>query len=276
MALQMRLGAKRAPRKLESERKTESAGVQSVEVGLALIRPLISAGRPLPLKAIAQAAGLAPPKAHRYLVSLIRAGLIERVSGSRYYVLGPLAVELGLAALGMVDQDGTARQAVTDLALQTGVTCCTTAWVNEAVVVTAVEFGLGVIFTGVRLASRLTLLRSASGRVFLAYLPRARTARALAAEMARDTLSNDEVDEIVAQTRRDGISSAFNLVVSGMSGLAVPVFDHTGNIVYTITMTGQTGEYDFSVGGALAQQAMAVAAELSTRLGYKPSLAERP
>ena len=165
-------GVEGSPRKLNSDIKTESTGVQSVEVGLALIKPLIGAGRPLPLKTIAEAAGLAPPKAHRYLVSLIRAGLIERVSGSRYYVLGPLAVELGLAALGMVDQDGTARQAVTDLALQTGVTCCTAAWVNEAVVVTAVEFGIGVIFTGVRLASRLTLLRSASGRVFLAYLPR--------------------------------------------------------------------------------------------------------
>jgi DNA-binding IclR family transcriptional regulator len=260
---------------LNAESKTESAGVQSVEVGLALIKPLINAGRPLPLKTIAQAAGLAPPKAHRYLVSLIRAGLIERVSGSRYYVLGPLAVEIGLAALGMVDQDGTARQAVTDLALQTGVTCCTTAWVNEAVVVTAVEFGIGVIFTGVRLASRLTLLRSASGRVFLSYLPRERTARALAAELSRDTLSNDDVERIISETRRDGMSSAYNLVVSGMSGLAVPVFDHTGNIVYTITMTGQTDQHDFKIGSALAQQAIATAAELSSRLGFKPQLAER-
>jgi DNA-binding IclR family transcriptional regulator len=260
---------------VNSEIKTESAGVQSVEVGLALIKPLIAAGRPLPLKAIAQAAGLAPPKAHRYLVSLIRAGLIERVSGSRYYVLGPLAVELGLAALGMVDQDGTARRAVSDLALETGVTCCTAAWVNEAVVVTAVEFGIGVIFTGVRLASRLTLLRSASGRVFLAYLARERTARALAAELSHETYTGDDVERIISETRRDGISTAYNLVVPGMSGLAVPVFDHSGHIVYTLTMTGQTGEYDFKVGGALAQQAMAKAAELSARLGFKPQSAER-
>ena len=270
MPSRVALEGRESSRELNSDSKTESAGVQSVEVGLALIRPLINAGRPLPLKAIAQAAGLAPPKAHRYLVSLIRAGLIERVSGSRYYVLGPLAVELGLAALGMVDQDGTARQAVTDLALQTGVTCCTTAWVNEAVVVTAVEFGIGVIFTGVRLASRLTLLRSASGRVFLSYLPRERTARPLAAEMANDTLSSDDVDRIIADIRRKGISTAYNLVVPGMSGLAVPVFDHRGNIVYTITMTGQTGEYDFSVGGMLAQQAATTAAALSARLGFKP------
>jgi DNA-binding IclR family transcriptional regulator len=254
--------------------KVESAGVQSVEVGLALIKPLIAAGRPLPLKAIAQAAGLAPPKAHRYLVSLIRAGLIERVLGSRYYVLGPLAVELGLAALGMVDQDGTARQAISNLALKTGVTCCTAAWVNEAVVVTAVEFGIGVIFTGVRLASRLTLLRSASGRVFLSYLARERTARALSAELSHETFTNDDVERIIRETRHDGISTAYNLVVPGMSGLAVPVFDHSSHIVYTITMTGQTGEHDFTVGGALAQLAMAKAAELSARLGFKPQLAE--
>ena len=150
-------------------------------------------------------------------------------------------------------------------------TCCTAAWVNEAVVVTAVEFGIGVIFTGVRLASRLTLLRSASGRVFLAYLARERTARALAAEMSADTFSKKDVERIIFETRRDGISTALNLVVPGMSGLAVPVFDHTGSMVYTITMTGQTGEYDFAVGGGLALQAMAKAAELSSRLGFKPA-----
>ena len=51
----------------------ESIGVQAMDVGLKLLRPLIEAGTPLNLKTIAEAVDFSPPKAHRYLVSLVRA-----------------------------------------------------------------------------------------------------------------------------------------------------------------------------------------------------------
>ena len=100
----------------------------------------------------------------------------------------------------MVDQDGTARQADdSDLALQTGVTCCTAAWVNESVVVTAVEFGIGVIFTGVRLASRLTLAALRIRPRLPCVLSRANAAaRALSDRvMAHDTFTNADIERII-------------------------------------------------------------------------------
>jgi hypothetical protein len=136
---------------------SQSIGVQSIEVGLLLLRPLLDAGSPLTLKAIAGAVSFAPPKAHRYLVSLIRSGLVERHRSSGHYQLGPLAVELGFAAIGRLDRDGWGREAVDELALETGVTSCSVAWVNGTAVVTAVELGMDTIFAGVRLGTRLCL-----------------------------------------------------------------------------------------------------------------------
>ena len=249
--------------------KVDSNGVQSIEVGLALLKPLLDAAGPLTLKAIANAAGFAPPKAHRYLVSLIRSGLVERHPISGHYTLGPLSLELGFAALGMVDRDGWGRHAISELTLDTGVTCCNALWINDMVVVTAVEVGLGVIFTGARVGSRLSLLSSASGRLLLAYLPREITARAVAAEIADTKMSKQELNQTIAAIRRSGLSTVENSVMSGMSGLAAPVFDHQGDVIYTITMVGLTGKVDFSPDGKLAERARAKAADLSARLGYR-------
>jgi DNA-binding IclR family transcriptional regulator len=79
------------------------AGVNSLETGLRLAGVLAETGLPEALKDIAARAGLAPAKAHRYLVSLIRAGLAEQDSESGRYRLGPLALQLGLGALRGLD-----------------------------------------------------------------------------------------------------------------------------------------------------------------------------
>src|SRR6478752_5927352 len=87
----------------------EALGIQSIEVGLKLLRPMIDAGGPMTLKALSEAAGYAPPKAHRYLVSLIRMKLAAQDPETGRYGLGSLAFELGLAALGILDRDALGR-----------------------------------------------------------------------------------------------------------------------------------------------------------------------
>ena len=53
-------------------------GIQSIEVGGQLLQALLRAGRPLPLKELAQRAGMTPAKAHPYLVSFGRLGLVAQ------------------------------------------------------------------------------------------------------------------------------------------------------------------------------------------------------
>ena len=53
-------------------------GIQSIEVGNELLVVLAAALRPLTLKDLAAGARMSAPKAHRYLVSYMRLGLVEQ------------------------------------------------------------------------------------------------------------------------------------------------------------------------------------------------------
>ncbi|MDU0955905.1 MAG: helix-turn-helix domain-containing protein, partial [Bradyrhizobium sp.] len=77
----------------------ESRGIQSIEVGGTLLQALARSGEPMMLRDLAREAGLPPAKAHPYLVSFSRIGLIEQDATTGRYELGPLALELGLISL---------------------------------------------------------------------------------------------------------------------------------------------------------------------------------
>ena len=90
----------------------EQQGVQSVEIGMALLSALAAHPRPAALSQLAEAAGLAPAKAHRYLVSLIRAGMVERSADSGKYRLGEAALQaIGPAAETLARMEGLTAHA---------------------------------------------------------------------------------------------------------------------------------------------------------------------
>lgn len=93
----------------------ERAGIQSVEVGFTLLEVLAKADGPLMLRDLAASASMSAAKAHRYLVSFQRLGLVHQDASSTRYDLGPSALQLGLAALTRVDAVKLARERMTPL-----------------------------------------------------------------------------------------------------------------------------------------------------------------
>jgi DNA-binding IclR family transcriptional regulator len=61
----------------------ERAGIQSVEVGFALLDVLGQSAGPLMLRDLAAAAGMSAAKAHRYLVSFQRLALVVQDAAPR-------------------------------------------------------------------------------------------------------------------------------------------------------------------------------------------------
>jgi len=93
----------------------ERAGIQSVEVGFALLQALGDAPGPLMLRDLARAANMSAAKAHRYLVSFQRLQLVVQDVASTRYDLGPAALKLGLASLERLDAVKLARERVARL-----------------------------------------------------------------------------------------------------------------------------------------------------------------
>src|ERR1700733_16306068 len=91
-------------RELMTARRPKSQqGVQSIEVGGRILQALARAPRPQMLRDLAAAAGMPAAKAHRYLVSFARMGLVEQQADTGLYDLGSFALELGLGALARLE-----------------------------------------------------------------------------------------------------------------------------------------------------------------------------
>ncbi|MEP7330027.1 MAG: helix-turn-helix domain-containing protein, partial [Betaproteobacteria bacterium] len=60
-------------------------GIQSIEVGGALLRALVDADTPLPLRELAQRAGMSSARAHPYVVSFGKLGLVEQDPVTGHY-----------------------------------------------------------------------------------------------------------------------------------------------------------------------------------------------
>jgi DNA-binding IclR family transcriptional regulator len=56
--------------------------------------------------------------------------------------------------------------------------------------------------------------------------------------------------------------------------VSVPVFDARGRLVLSLTAIGPSATFDARVDGAVASRLAPAAAQLSTRLGWKPPAAK--
>ncbi|MSO64470.1 MAG: IclR family transcriptional regulator [Alphaproteobacteria bacterium] len=252
-------------------------GVRSVEIGLTLVERLVHSHRGLSLKDLAQAAAMSPAKAHRYLVSLRRARLVSQAPESGRYGLGPLAVSLGLAALGNVDLYRLAGEELSRLCEATGATVVQAIWGEGAALVARVEQPNRPITVNVRAGAVLPILTSASGRLFAAFLPNAVVGPLIEREFQRaeaPTYMGKRLDHRAFQALLDDIRSrqlarTEGDLTTGIGALSGPVFDHSGAMAMALAMVGPTGTLDLQWSGQNARALRTACEALSEQLGYR-------
>jgi DNA-binding IclR family transcriptional regulator len=248
-------------------------GVQSIEIGGRLLAALAASARPLMLKELAAATQMSAPKAHRYLVSLVRTRLVEQDAASGRYDLGAFALELGLASLGRLDPVRLGLEAIERLRDAIDVTVALAVWGSRGATIIRWLESSHPVNAALRTGAVLPLTRSATGRSFLTFMPPSATAALVKTELAtnvREALgpkTRAAVEEIVAETRTRGIARSENELVHGISGLAAPVFDANGTMVLAMIALGYAGAFDARPDGGTAKALRAAAAELSRRLG---------
>jgi DNA-binding IclR family transcriptional regulator len=240
-------------------------GIQSVEVGGQLLRALAHQGVPMALKDLAHEAGMAPAKAHPYLVSFGKLGLIAQDPASGHYGLGPLAMQLGLISLQQFDPVRLAAPHLRTLALSLGLTVAIAVWGNRGPTVVRIEAAPTAVHVNMRHGTVMSLRGTASGRLFAAWLPEATLAERLADEGLR--ASGAAFRSELAQVRRDRFSHVVDGAVAGVSALAVPVFDESGAMVLSLTAIGPTALFDAAQAHHVAAALQAVAQRLSRQLG---------
>jgi len=257
----------------------EQRGIQSIEVGGQLLRALAHHGRPMALKDLAALAGMAPPKAHPYLVSFGKIGLVEQDRASGHYGLGPLALQLGLISLQQADPVRLATPQIEALAEASGHTVALAVWGNQGPTIVRLADSPAAVHVAMRHGTVFSITGTASGQLYAAYLPEAQVrplyeAERRAARDAGHASWSVFARTVLAEVRQQGLSRAEGAVVPGVSALAAPVFDHRGQMVLSVTMIGPSAALDTRWDSPVAQQLRLLAQGLSLRLGHAAEPAE--
>ncbi len=249
-------------------------GVQSLEIGMTILRAIASGHRAMMLKDIAAAADMPASKAHRYIVSLVRSGLVEQDVATSRYDLGPFALSLGLVAVDRLDRVKLGLAAIAELRDDINQTTALAIWSDNGPVIIRSVRPYRPITVNVVTGTALHLLTSASGRVFAAHLPPAQTQERIRLEQARLSLpaelqSAAGVGTMLAQVRHDGVSIVADYhLVSGVAAAAAPVFNFKHEITLSLLAIGVKGMIDLTPGGPVITALKRAASALSLRLGH--------
>ncbi|MFM0289315.1 IclR family transcriptional regulator [Paraburkholderia megapolitana] len=261
-------------------------GIQSLDSTGELLAALVAAGVPLTLRDLAVAAGMPPAKAFPHLVSLQKIGLLSR-DADGCFAAGPLALELGLIGLQRLSPTREAEAEVVELAASTDMSVAMAVLGPLGPTIVRLEESPRPLHVSLRVGTVMSLVNTAIGRVFAAYI---------ADDVRRDLLGQDGLRlagaepagifaqplargataarlqpaylQRLAQIRANGIDTALNKPIPGINTLAAPVFDHTGSICVVIAVMGPAGSFDSDTAGHPALMLLAATQRLSHRFGY--------
>jgi DNA-binding IclR family transcriptional regulator len=207
-------------------------GIQSVEIGMRVLSAVAEMSGPSSLSSIAQRAQISSSQTHRYLSSLMAAGMVLQEGRSGLYDLAAGAIRIGLAALSRMNAFVNADEIMWQLVRDTRRTGFIAVWGDSGPTIVRWFPGSPPVMTALTIGSTLPLLRSATGQVFHAFGERREMDR-----QARLIDTNDpagvpsDIDKFRAAVTEAGYAQNPGDLVPGLRAIAAPVFDLQGNLV---------------------------------------------
>lgn len=259
----------------DAEDKMQRA-VQSVEVGGRLLLALAACPEAMTLKDLAASAKLPPARAHPYLVSFGKLGLIEQEAASGRYALGPAALQLGLTRLHQLDVMKAALPVAEALASRTGHAVALAVWGNFGPTVVRMIESRQPLHLAMRAGTVMSLLGTATGRAFAAALPLERLQQVMSGPLGeaggrRTALlpkgRSPALREAVAEVRAHGVARAAGKPLPGVNAFSAAVFDHDGEAALVITLLGHEDRLAADWNSDAAVAVREAAAEVTRRLG---------
>ena len=243
--------------------------VQSIERAFAVLGTL--ADGPIGVTEVADRARLPKSTAARLLASLSREGVVEQVPGDTKYRLGG---RLATLAAGVMPTRSLARLARPSLVeLSTGVGEAAGLSVADGDLVHYVEQVDSPNPVSVRdwTGSRIPMHAVSSGQVLLAFRTTAAVERYLERPLERFTertmVDPDALRERLRAVRRDGYAWAVEEFDRGISSVAAPIADASGEVIAAVHLHGPS--YRFPAAGtetAIADLVVTAAARIAGSL----------
>ena len=239
-----------------------------------VLQALTEQRRPLPLKDLAQLAGMPPGQAHPYLVSFMAAGMVKQSPLTGHYELGPAALQMGLAALQQLDPLTEASQEAALLSARADLSVAVAVWGHLGPTVVRLDEPRYPLHVNLRVGTVMSLFNTITGRVFAAYLPEKMVRTMLEDEHRRvvggasASFDAPQVQQLLADIRATGMGRGLSMPQPGVNTLCAPVFDAAGHLALVLTMIGPEGVFNAEIDSPPGRLLREHAANVSRRLGY--------
>lgn len=185
-------------------------GIDAVEVAGAILQAMLRCPRPARLKDIEVAAGIPSAKIHRYLVSMIRCGLVRRHGSNGRYDFGLLAHQVGQVVARDNDVVSQIEARLAQFSQHIGEVVGVAQWVGNGV--TFVNWFESSPEFSIRLKPglQLDITTSATAKLLAAYLAREVTEPRVKCELAERRINSagqiERVYRDYAEIRARGIA----------------------------------------------------------------------
>jgi DNA-binding IclR family transcriptional regulator len=243
--------------------------VQSIERAFAVLATL--ANGPIGVTEVAERAGLPKSTAARLLASLAHEGVVEQVPGDTCYRLGPRLLTLAARIRPARSLAALARPSLEALAAESGEAAGLSVPEGDLAHYIDQVSSLNPVSVRDWTGSRIPLHAVSSGQVLLAFARPTFIQRYLGRPMERFTgrtlTTADAVLERMRAIRRDGYTWALEEFDEGISSVAAPVADASGEVVAAVHLHGPS--YRFPARGTekpLAERVVATAAHVASSL----------
>lgn len=257
------------------EKEKARRGIQSVEVASLLLQVMARHVRPIALSDLARSAGMSSGKAHPYMVSFMKVGLVSQDAATGMYRLGPMALQLGLAHLNQLDPVKEALPHLGALADETHLSVAISVWGNLGATIVQLIEPEHPMHVNLRAGTVMSLTDTATGQAFAAFLPPLVVRRyiesslnRLAGPPSKNFLTSEQFEARLLETRARGMSRAVGHPIPGINAFAAPVFDFSGQVVLVITVMGPDDSFNASWDSDVHRALERTAEQISNALGF--------
>lgn len=258
---------------MSRKKQRADSSIQSIERAAAILRSFAAAESELGVTELSKRIDLHKSTVSRFLSALQREGFVEQNPETGKYRLGLRLVSLASVVLNGMDLRHVARPSLETLAEVTRETVNITVLDgDECVNIDRVASPRPIRYVG-WIGRRTPPHCTSTGKVLLAFASMEERDRILPAQLpslTSKTITNrDVLERELARVREQGYATAHEEFEEGLSAVAAPLRDHTGDVVATVSISGPTYRIGPGDVKALVEPLLEAADRISSGLGYR-------
>jgi DNA-binding IclR family transcriptional regulator len=207
------------------------------------------------------------------LATMIDDGFVTYDPVTRLYGLGPQVLLLAQRYLAGLNVVSAGQASVSEIMRETGESIALVVRAGDDILVVAKQNSEIPIRRSMQLGERAPMSITAAGRVFLAYLGDEERDRIITVSLSETGLTPERIAKLkshLGEVRAGGVAYSREELLSGVTAMAVPVFDATGSVAACLSVSVPTSRFDQILEERIAASLRRHASALSGALRARP------